>query len=110
MEHGYTYFIVTSTSASAANIEISPSQQTKAINNPPRLYTSVYVNNRYRSFRATPTKMPPYVATVDTRGDPYPHSAVAVIEMFSGRIPSNLPNAYEANDVIAHLGTTAFRD
>jgi hypothetical protein len=107
VENGYDYFVVTSTTGLAMNLEIATRNATAAVTSPGKLYRTNFTTTHYKSYRATPTAMPPYGETVDTQ-DLDPHGAVAVIKMFSGRIPENLPHAFSATDVIAHLGPSTF--
>jgi hypothetical protein len=82
---------VTSTTGVPVNIKITTTNRTYAISNPGKLSTSYFTTSRYKSFNASPTKMPPYYQTVNSP-DVEPHGAVAVIKMFSGKIPERAPN------------------
>ena len=99
INNGYDYFIVTSTSLSPINTVVHE-RTTQYSMNPPSPYYNRYRSTTYQSssrqITATQSNIP-----VDSSQQ---HGAVAVIKMFQGRAPAGIPNAYNANDVIAHFG------
>ncbi len=111
LANGYDYFVVTSITSSPVNVNLHEySTYNNYVTNPPRLVTaypeSVHVGGYHLSPSAT------YVSNSDggclnCHGSQL-HNMVAVIKMFQGDIPPGLPNAYSAQDMIAHLSTATF--
>lgn len=102
ISNGYNYFIVTSMSTSVYNTKIIEGYK-QFVTNPPRLYsTSHYVKAKYAYSYLTPTANPDIYRNQEVM-EANNHKAVAVIQMFQG-IKPNIPNAYNAEDVIAHYG------
>lgn len=106
LENGFNYFIVVSTTGLPVNIGVTTRRKTFSVANPAKLYSNYNTTDAYSGYHAFSSDMPQYSQTVNSQ-DPYPHGAVAVIKMFTG-IKPNLQNAFQAYDVIAHLGPSTY--
>ena len=99
IENGYDYFIIVSTNTSPTNIQVKTKDTNHYATIPPKVYPVVYRTNEYQSSRATPS------AFQCTQGSC--SGVSAVIKMFQGQKPA-FGRAYDAKDVIAHLGPATF--
>lgn len=101
-ENGYDYFIITSSSNSPLNLNVHTQHlhYNNGVTFPPKLYTTYYYPDEYDGASTSTTATPGVYSQ--------PHGAVAVIKMFQGRAPSHTPRAYQADDVLAHLGPETF--
>jgi hypothetical protein len=108
LDNGYDYFVILSSSYSNRNVHVVTEDSYNGYNSdPPRLH-NVFSRSAFpRSFYTSKTSIRYRRANQCEISDP--HGAVAVIKMFRGNIPlMGMPNAYQASDVIAHLGVDNF--
>jgi len=98
IENGYDYFIVTSSSISPVNVSVKTGSK-NYLTIPPKLYDIFYTKTDYRSYRLSASR----AAKCYPCNQNNQHAVVVVIKMFEGKAP-DIPNAFDANDVIAHLG------
>lgn len=96
IDHGYDFFVITSSSTSPININIKTEGDNVFVTDPPTLHRAYPSNNTLQGFSFT----------VSRAAKCYGNSrdVSAVIKMFQGEIPSNLPNAFMATDIMAHYG------
>jgi hypothetical protein len=106
LENGYNYFIIISTTGLPVNIGVQSRRKSVTVADPAKLSSNYYTTDKYTGYHAFSTDMPQYSQTVDSV-DPYPHGAVAVIKMFTG-IKPNIQQAFNAYDVVAHLGPSTY--
>lgn len=103
IENGYNYFVILSTNTSATNVNVN----TKDVNHystiPPKGYPVVYRTEDYRSYSRTPSAARNYASPDQSNI----HTVTAVIKMFQGQKPGNLPRAFDAKDILGHLGSEA---
>lgn len=99
LQQGYQYFVITSTSTSKQKVNIRTKNVTKQIYPPASFISNEYTDTEIESYSESSSK-----AGNCTGNAACSPSAVAVIKMFNGDIPSNLPRAYSAEDVIGHYG------
>lgn len=97
IQNGYDHFIILSMSNSSMNVEVTSRGTTHFATIPPKVYPVVYNSTKIESTRTTQSN------TYDPTAVNKNHSITAVIKMFKGN-PRNFRNAYDARDVIAHLG------
>ncbi len=108
IDNGYDYFIVTSITTSKMEVNVSESDSHNGyVTIPPKLYTAYPDIERFQSATVSDTSMrcryspgAPCQAQI--------HGITAVIKMFRGHAPRNVPRAYDATDVIAHLEPQTF--
>lgn len=100
MENGYDYFVILSTSTSHVNTLIDEHRVTKQIYPPSVTPQSTYTEETiqgYRTYRSAASQCDMNEGSIcNTR------SAVAIIKMYSGLPPQDLPRAYLVDDVLAH--------
>jgi hypothetical protein len=104
VENGYDYFVVVSTSSSPTNMGVKTCSNYRRQTNPPTMHRTyskrIDFDSSYPSETRTGAFYQPYnQASCDSQA----RSAVSVIKMFKGAVPP-VPNAYNAYDVITHLG------
>lgn len=106
IENGYTSFIIVSSSSSPLNInarEMMNNEQ--GMIEPPTMHRTYYYGNDYMAYSTTTTATEGFTQPAnvcDVRSGA--HSGSNVIKMYKSRAPRGVPNAYNAYDVVAHLG------
>ncbi len=104
IQNGYDYFIITSTNGSAVNVHPISRDKVYQTTIHPKGSSVGYRSTQYRGYQYTSSSVPDNDPTNQTPN----YAEVAVIKMFQGKKPGNLPNAFDANDIIAHFGPSTF--
>jgi len=104
LDDGYDYFIVTSMTGVPVDVNVKTSHSYgNYVTDPPKLYTTYYRSTTYKSSSYSASPM------MDCENcQRKMHGVVAVIQMFQGQKPAGSPLAYDARDVIAHIGPSTF--
>lgn len=110
IDSGYNYFVVTSITTSPVVVNVKTrNTHNNYVTIPPKLYTA------YPDIEsADPESVSVSGTSMRCRyngGEPCGraiHGITAVIKMFRGYAPRNIPRAYDATDVIAHLEPQTF--
>ncbi len=108
LENGYNYFVITSTSSSCKNIEVATATTDHVTTNPPQLHRTYYSHTKYAGYSVSNTRTPRFYQFSAPCHQAQTHSATSVIKMFEGPVPAGLPRAFNAQDVIAHVGPSLF--
>lgn len=104
LDNGYDYFIITSSNTSRYNVKVHTRKTQHYVSSPPRLFDQDYTRTDYRYSTYVRSRVPnPNIPCA-----PPQHGASAVIKMFNGDVPENIPTAYDAEDVIGHLAPDTF--
>jgi hypothetical protein len=105
IESGFNYFVVVSTSSTP--IDINVKTRTKnyvSAYSKPTMHQSYVSNENFQSYSTSRTNTQQFYQAVDGCNKSEAHAATSVIKMFQGTMPPGLPNAFNAYDVVAHLG------
>jgi hypothetical protein len=105
ISNGYDYFIIVSTNTSRYNVHVHTRETTHYVSSQPKLYDQYYTTTDYESASYVKSKAPHDASRCAPQ---YPHGASAVIKMFNGDVPQDVPRAYDAQDIIGHLGPATF--
>lgn len=103
LENGYDYFVVVSTSSSPTNVTVNEEVVNHTETNPPTMHRTYYQSTRIKSYAVSNTNTQQFYQAHSPNSSQEAHGAVSVIKMYQGR-PPGMPNAYNANDIIAHIG------
>lgn len=102
IDNGFDYFIVISSSYINRNVRVFEREDYHGYNtDPPRSYNAFPRSLAYAGYRMEGTRSPRYTNRYNNQCIFY--GPTVVIKMFKG-IPPNVPGAFDAADVMAHLG------
>lgn len=104
VENGYDYFIITSSNLSRWNVRVETRTTEYPVTTNTRMFNQYYSTTDYQSSSEVKTRTP--------KNDPCAppiRGASAVIKMFNGEAPYDVPTAYDAQDVIGHLAPDTFQ-
>jgi hypothetical protein len=108
VENGYDYFVITSSSMSRYNIHVHTKEIERPVTSNPRMFDQYYTTTELRAVSVDKTRVPKKIPCDPCAPVPPQHGASAVIKMFNGDAPENIPNAFDAQDVIGHLAPETF--
>lgn len=108
INNGYDYFIITSSSMSRYNIQVHTKETSVPVTSNPRMFDQYYTTTQLKSVSVVKTSVPRKISCDPCAPKVPEHGAAAVIKMFNGDVPDNIPNAYNAEDVIGHLAPETF--
>jgi hypothetical protein len=104
LDDGYDYFIVTSITGMPVDVDVNASHDSdNGVTTPPKLYTTYYHATDFQSVDYSPSSTMRCENCLAKT-----HGVVAVIKMFQGHKPVGVPMAYDARDVISHIGPSTF--
>lgn len=105
IENGYDWFVISSMTSSPIDLDILTKQSYNGyVTNPRKAYPTYYRSISYKSYHV---KRPP-LETMLQGGGCSQRGESAVVKMFEGIKPEDLPFSYDAKSVIAHLGPATF--
>jgi len=99
IEQGYQYFVVVSSSDSKENINLRTKKVTKTLYPSVRSDSTDYTDTEIESYSVSQSNVSNCANSAKCSS-----SNSAVIKMFNGDVPAGFPQAYVAEDVIAHYG------
>lgn len=106
IENGYDYFVLVNMTTSPIDLDLLTKQSYNGyVTSPPKAYPTYYRSISYKSYRA---KKSPFEAVWQGQSPCSTVGEVAIIKMFEGMKPADLPFSYDAKSVIAHLGPAGF--
>lgn len=102
IDNGFDYFIVVSSSYINKNVRVLEKEDYHGYNTePPRSYNAFPRSLSYAGYRIEGSRSPQYTSRY---GHCIFYGPTIVIKMFKGIAPTGVPGAFDAADIMAHLG------